>query len=315
MPGLDALLSETLRSHWGFRRVLLRPSLQGVNSITRVVETDGERFVVHARPLSPRISHEHGVLAYLAQRGLSFAVPAPVPSAAGATWVEAAGMAVTVTRWISGSAPEEGSLEQAQACGKALAELDRALASLPDASLPASANVRGSIEEWPDARYREVLLAMFEQTHAAEPGLSALPRQTIHRDFDQSNVLVDGDRVSGVLDFEFCGADIRVLDLTYALSQWPGRLRTSGKEGAVVESFARGYQSLLPLSEAEIEAVPDVLRRRWTTTLTFRQTRYEQRMVSEADLIAEGRELAEDFLWLERNEDKLRNQIRTGARQ
>jgi Ser/Thr protein kinase RdoA (MazF antagonist) len=51
----------------------------------------------------------------------------------------------------------------------------------------------------------------------------ALPCQLIHRDEDgeHDNVLVDGARLSAVVDFEFAGPDLRVLEVAIPLVYWP----------------------------------------------------------------------------------------------
>jgi Ser/Thr protein kinase RdoA (MazF antagonist) len=60
-----------------------------------------------------------------------------------------------------------------------------------------------------------------EVTQASTPALyQILPRHITHREYDQSNVLMEGKRVISVLDFEFCGP-VGILDLAYALTKWP----------------------------------------------------------------------------------------------
>lgn len=50
--------------------------------------------------------------------------------------------------------------------------------------------------------------------------LANRPLQLIHGDLHYDNVMVVGDSVSGVLDFEFCAYDWRAMELAVALSKW-----------------------------------------------------------------------------------------------
>ncbi|GHO98789.1 hypothetical protein KSF_088370 [Reticulibacter mediterranei] len=44
-----------------------------------------------------------------------------------------------------------------------------------------------------------------------------LPQQLVHRDYDPSNLLMKDQRVTAVLDFEFAGIDLRIMDVCVAL--------------------------------------------------------------------------------------------------
>jgi prepilin-type processing-associated H-X9-DG protein len=48
----------------------------------------------------------------------------------------------------------------------------------------------------------------------------SLPQQAVYRDFNASNVLMADGSVSGVLDFEFAGSDLRAYDLARSLSMF-----------------------------------------------------------------------------------------------
>ena len=62
----------------------------------------------------------------------------------------------------------------------------------------------------PDGK-RQRLISGYAWLIERMPDLYAtLPQQLAHEDFDPSNVLMEGARVTGVLDFEFCARDLRV---------------------------------------------------------------------------------------------------------
>jgi Ser/Thr protein kinase RdoA (MazF antagonist) len=78
------------------------------------------------------------------------------------------------------------------------------------------------------------------------------PRQLVHGDFAFSNVLLAGGRVVGVLDFEFAGGDARAAELAMAV-----RLVLSKRSWERIwQPLLRGYLRTLPLSEAELAALP-----------------------------------------------------------
>src|SRR5262249_47795620 len=71
---------------------------------------------------------------------------------------------------------------------------------------------------------------------------TTLPQQIIHGDFDPSNVLMEGDRILGLLDFEFSGQDLRVADLLIPLTWWPLRLLGSERMGSAGRTWPRIYE-------------------------------------------------------------------------
>jgi Ser/Thr protein kinase RdoA (MazF antagonist) len=101
-----------------------------------------------------------------------------------------------------------------------------------------------------------------------------LPQQVLHRDYDPGNILVDDQQVTAVVDFEFVGTDIRVLDLCVALSWWPVDVMGTGKEWDLIDTFGIAYMTRFPLDEQELLAFPDVFRLRDATSLVYRMGRY-----------------------------------------
>lgn len=62
---------------------------------------------------------------------------------------------------------------------------------------------------------------LLKEVIEAVPDLYAmLPIQTIHADYIAPNILVERDRVVGILDFEFATCDLRLLDYLSSLDQF-----------------------------------------------------------------------------------------------
>jgi Ser/Thr protein kinase RdoA (MazF antagonist) len=97
------------------------------------------------------------------------------------------------------------------------------------------------------------------------PHLPALPRGPLHGDWQTNNLLFDGDRLSGVIDFHQADVAPRVLDLAVAVERncffWN---RISAGDDAAFDLrhaaiLVRAYAAVLPLAPAEAAAFADVL--------------------------------------------------------
>jgi len=90
-----------------------------------------------------------------------------------------------------------------------------------------------------------------------------LPRQLIHRDVHQNNVLFEGKRLSGWLDFDISHRNIRIFDISYLLS---GLLIGNTGNTAKIESWylicdnlINGYDEVNPLAKHERESIPVIM--------------------------------------------------------
>jgi 4-aminobutyrate aminotransferase-like enzyme/Ser/Thr protein kinase RdoA (MazF antagonist) len=117
-------------------------------------------------------------------------------------------------------------------------------------------------------RLIDTSLADFEQRCA--PLLLDLRRGIIHNDFNDHNLLVDGDKVSGVLDFGDMLHSYLVNDVAVACAYaMLGRRDPHHIAGEIVD----GYRSVAPLTNTEMEALPGfiVLRLALSVCISARQ--------------------------------------------
>jgi homoserine kinase type II len=312
---------DELRQFWSIPEPLsFLPITQGVNNLTQVIETPVGSYVLRAyradRSLE-QVRYELGVLKRFQGRILPFQVPIPIPTMTGELFAVLSETVVSLSPRLPGSPPPNDNLEQAYAAGEALAQLVKALAELqveitsqiapfpPSGDFAAWSGIpiipANLLQDLPLAKEeREQLLRIVEETQALSPSLyQTLPRQIIHRDYDQSNILMEGNSVTGVLDFEFCGPDLRVLDLAYALSQWPSGLWNTGKEWAIIDAFGKGYLRQQDLSIAELEALPLVFRLRATTSLFFHLGRFAQGVETSEEILERIQETLTTETWLQ----------------
>ena len=82
--------------------------------------------------------------------------------------------------------------------------------------------------------------------------LTNLPRQVVHNDFHPGNVLTDGSRISGILDFGDVVHTARVVDLAVSLSYF-------GYDDELIEGFA----TVVPLTDEERSALPVLVAARF----------------------------------------------------
>jgi homoserine kinase type II len=280
------------------------------NRVLRVDTPESGAYVLriyrnHADPR--RVRHELAVVAALQHASLPFVVPAPVPTRAGDSvhhFSTPDGEALAVLcPFVRGGHPDRDNLDQAQAAGEALGRLDTALARVviptsPDLSPPAPmgnlrsrlglpaapADVLATLPGDPESIQRVVALA--RRVEERVPDLYAtLPQQSIHGDFDPSNILMEGTRVTAVLDFEFSTRDLRVEDLVVPLSWWPIADFGTGREWPIINAFGRGYARGQRLQPTEIAALPDVWRLRAMGSLCHRAMRHRRDLTSEAQLV------------------------------
>ena len=111
-----------------------------------------------------------------------------------------------------------------------------------------------------------------------------LPAQVVHGDLGASNALVDErtGEVTGVLDFEMAGPDARVQDLLVGLLL-SGALAGPGW-ACRAAALVRGHAAVLPLDQAEIQAVPDLLVLRCVGSVFWRAGRWRRGQATLSDV-------------------------------
>ena len=240
---------------------------QGANNTMVGVTTAAGRFVLKrfdAPDRGGRLAYEQRLLGWLAERTLPFAVPVPLTARDGRTLVDYDTQRYALYRFLPGRPGDTNNRTQLRAFGVALGALHQVLVAYP----------RDDAPEW--WRYDEL-----ERIHALVPdpygltpaaiGLApgpavdalcawwrgelaglrpfieqryaALPRQVIHGDYDPSNTLYEGDRLTAILDFEFALPDARAMDLAAGL-HWTLRPEQATLDWPAAEAVMGGYASV-----------------------------------------------------------------------
>lgn len=305
----------------------IQAAIAGGNNLSYPFSTPDGRYVlrIYQNTADPdRVRYEHALLTRLQQAGLSFAVPAPLPTRSGSTLVpvlDGSGRQLAALfPLLPGRHPDGGDPGERRICGAALAELDQALSGISIPALPGIlppfgqlAHIHPAVPDplemlkrvplEPPQRAR--LTRIVEDVAATVPALyRALPQQIIHRDFDASNVLMEGDHVTGVLDFEFAGPDLRALDLARSLSLFTISPWSSPRGWRWVAAFADGYRERVELRPDEVDELPDMIRLHRAMSLIHREGRRRQGLASDVDVAARATALLQGDKWLrERRQD------------
>jgi homoserine kinase type II len=205
------------------------------------------------------------LLDHLAERHCP--VPRTIHDRQGNLYRRLDGKALAMIEFLPGVSVSDPTPAQAHAVGGALAQMHHAAADFA----PIRANGM-DLSEWrrlADECGHDGLVAidpiLAELVETELPLLAAqwptdLPRSVIHADLFPDNVLMLGEKVTGLIDFYFACNDITAYDVAVTHAAWcfdaEGRNFRPDLSAALLE----GYTAVRPLSEAERAALPILAR-------------------------------------------------------
>ncbi|MCV3766404.1 homoserine kinase [Rhizobium sp. TRM95796] len=204
-----------------------------------------------------------GLMQHLADRGLS--CPLPVPRKDGAQLGELAGRPAALISFLEGMWLRKPEARHCRDVGEALARMH-----LAGEGFQIRRENALSVSGW-----RPLWEKSVDGADDVETGLTAeipaeldfleahwpkdLPSGVIHADLFPDNVFFLNDRLSGLIDFYFACNDYLVYDLAVCINAWCFEKDCSFNLTKGMEMIA-GYQSVRPLSESEIGALPILAR-------------------------------------------------------
>ena len=176
------------------------------------------------------------------------------------------GRPACLIEFLTGISLTEPTPEQARATGAALGELHRAGEGFP-------LERRNTLDL---AGWHDLAARCGEDVDQIAPGLAArvrdelafldahwpadLPRSVIHADLFPDNVLMLGDRVTGLIDFYFSCTDIRAYDLAITHSAWVFSHDGGNFFADRAAALGAGYDLAHGLTDAERAAFPILCR-------------------------------------------------------
>ena len=240
---------------------------EGVENSNYLVDTDLRRFILtlyEKRVDAADLPFFMALLDHLAARGLP--VPRAVRDRAGRQITEVAGRPACLIEFLSGITVTHPTAAQARAAGAVLGRMHTASADFP-LERP---NALGP-EGWHSLAGRcggdlDAIAPKLGQRVAGELAWldvhwpADLPRAVVHGDLFPDNVLMLGDRVTGVIDFYFACTEVRAWDLAVTHAAWCFEGDGSGFDPARAAALIAGYEAEFGLSGQERAAFPALLR-------------------------------------------------------
>jgi homoserine kinase type II len=263
----------------GVRRLLEAWPLEGIFAVTevlvgatnRVYRVDCADRVVYLRVYKrfdrAMAQREHALIRHV--RGSGLPAPLPVVACGGESVVERDGQLAALYEAVPGAqiAPGSARFEHARAAGEALASLHQATAALPDVGytprtfgwdgaawverlnvVESAIRARGDGNPG-DAWARRRIAAQREwlrDAACAHSAVSRFPPQVVHGDYHDANLFFEGDRVSGIIDWEqaaFLPRAYEVVRACFFMFRLAPRLS---------QAFLLAYRSVSELSDAEL---------------------------------------------------------------
>ena len=99
-----------------------------------------------------------------------------------------------------------------------------------------------------------------QNTIASSTAYAALPRGPVHADLFRDNVMFEGTALTGFFDFYFAGVDTWLFDLCVALNDWCIHHTDGSHHADLAQAMLHAYQAVRPLTDAERQLLPDLLR-------------------------------------------------------
>jgi homoserine kinase type II len=234
----------------------------GIENTNYFVTTSNGRFVLTLFEIlsADELPFYLNLMAHLARHGIP--CPNPVANRANQFLGTLNGKPACIVSRLSGKSTSTPSTSQCAAIGAMLGQLHIAGQSFSQI-MP---NPRGTT--WRAATARQVRPFLDAQQAAlldsevmlhAQQNWTSLPQGVIHADLFRDNVLLEENRIGGLIDFYFACSDVLLYDVAITVNDWcinsDGRL-----DAAKVQSLLRAYHSVRPLLVSEQRAWPLLLR-------------------------------------------------------
>ena len=240
---------------------------EGVENSNYMVDTTGGRYFLtlyEKRVDGGDLPFFHALLDRLSAGGCP--VPRMLPDRDGVVIQSLADRPACLIEFRPGVSPSHPTPAQAQAVGRAMADMHAAVADAPldrpntlgprdwQALFASCADQLDRIE----AGLRDRVARSLDDVVARWP--TGLPESIIHADLFPDNVLMLDDSVTGLIDFYFACTDIRAYDIAVMHTSWAFDATGRGYDGAVGAALIAGYRDRAGLSDAEYDALPVLAR-------------------------------------------------------
>ena len=258
----EAQLSAWLGDYSLGQLLELQPIASGIENTNYFVTTGNGRFVL---TLFEKLSADElpfylNLMAHLARHGIP--CPAPVANRHNQFLGTLNGKPACIVSRLSGKSNMAPGVQQCAAIGAMLGEMHVAGQSFTQV-MP---NPRGAA--WRAATAPQVMpfldaeqaaLLQGEVALHARQNSAQLPQGVIHADLFRDNVLLEDNRVGGLIDFYFACTDALLYDVAITVNDWC--MNPDGMlDAARTQAFLHAYDTVRPLQKDERAAWPLMLR-------------------------------------------------------
>ena len=240
----------------------LRGIASGITNTNYFVTTDTARFVLtlFEHNSMDELPYFLNLMAHLATHGV--ACPSPVANLQGQYLSELNGKPASLVSCLQGASLDHPSIGQCSEVGRFLATMHQVGQSYP----AVMQNPRGP--QWWAATAEKVIprltsdeqqLLREELAYQSQFRDLDLPRGVIHADLFRDNVLFDGDRLGGAIDFYYACNDALAYDLAITANDW-----CVNEDGSLhqprLQAMLSAYHQQRPLNQNEYDVWPALLR-------------------------------------------------------
>ncbi|MBO9711353.1 homoserine kinase [Sphingomonas sp.] len=236
---------------------------EGVENSNYLVDTTKARFILtlyEKRVAAGDLPYFMALLEHLATRGNP--VPPAIPDRDGRVIHELAGRPACLIQFLQGVSVTHPTPAQAHAAAEAMGRMHASLADFTGHRV----NSMG-VDTWAAQLARcgrdldAIEPGLFDHARAAvDRILAAWPRglatSAVHADLFPDNVLMLGDRVTGLIDFYFACTDVRAYDLAVMHGAWAFDAQGRAYDPAIGAALLRGYRASFGLTPEEQAALP-----------------------------------------------------------
>ncbi len=188
--------------------------------------------------------------------------PAPIPNQLGVALSELQGKPAVLVSCLQGRDTDTPTVNQCAAVGQALAKMHLAgLSFKAEMCNLRGAGWRQSTAEkvMPELAENDQILLKNELQFTEHLDLSALPKGVIHADLFRDNVLMDNDKVGGIIDLYYACNDVLAYDVAIAVNDWCV-LEDGHFDDAKLNAFLTAYQQVRPFEACENKHWANLLR-------------------------------------------------------
>ncbi|MDP1637520.1 MAG: homoserine kinase [Candidatus Nitrotoga sp.] len=257
----------------------------GIENTNYFVTTSNGRFVLtlFEKLATNELPYYLNLMSHLARHAIP--CPSPVANRHNQFLSELNGKPACIVSRLSGKSLIHPEVSHCAAIGEMLGRLHNAARNFAE-TMPNSHDAiwraRATQQVTPFLSLQDLALLESEVAFHGKHTLAALPQGVIHADLFRDNVLFDGTRIGGLIDFYFACNDSLLYDVAITVNDWCMGADSTLDE-VRTQALLQAYHAVRPLQKEEQDAWPIALR---AAALRFWLSRlYDMHLPRENELI------------------------------